>query len=246
MKSIKNVIFIIFVLFLSFFIGIQTVNADDTISCSDSCKGNYYDSAFSKCITCCSRFNEKKIGSKFSQEKFNNDYGLDCDSFINAVTSGNDKKSADTSVDKCKEQCANNKSANYSSCANACDAVADNKTDSTTTTTTTTKTTKNKKTNNTSNITSCDALLGDKKNTESVAWLVQKLLDYLKILGPVLVVILSSVDFATAIVSGNDDTMKKAQKKLITRLIAAVLLFLIPTVVQILLDVFGMTSCTIY
>lgn len=136
----------------------------------------------------------------------------------------------------CKNQCKGK--SDYNTCINKCKK---NK-----------KSSNNSSNNSNSNTVSttdskeCNALLGDKKNTESVAWLVQKLLDYLKILGPILVVILSSVDFATAIVSGNDDTMKKAQKKLITRLIAAVLLFLIPTVVQVLLDVFGMTSCTIY
>ena len=136
----------------------------------------------------------------------------------------------------CKNQCKGN--SDYNTCINKCkkNKKSSNKSSNNS----------NSNTVSTTDSKECNALLGDKKNEESVAWLVQKLLDYLKILGPILVVILSSVDFATAIVSNNDDTMKKAQKKLITRLIAAVLLFLIPTVVQILLDVFGMTSCTIY
>ena len=198
MKSRKNVIFMIFILFLSFFIGIQTVNADDKYNiCKNQCGGKtptLYQDCFNSCYNS----------------------GSDKENKTSATENNNDTKE-DTSSSTTTDD--NNK-------------------------TSTTK--KNNRTKSTSSSKECNALLGDKKNTESVAWLVQKLLDYLKILGPILVVILSSVDFATAIVSGNDDTMKKAQKKLITRLIAAVLLFLIPTVVQILLDVFGMTSCTIY
>lgn len=136
----------------------------------------------------------------------------------------------------CKNQCKG--TSDYNTCFNKC--KKDKKSSSNS------NNNSNSNTVSTTDSEECNALLGDKEKEESVAWLVQKLLDYLKILGPILVVILSSVDFATAIISSNDDTMKKAQKKLITRLIAAVLLFLVPTVVQVLLDIFGITGCTIY
>ena len=136
----------------------------------------------------------------------------------------------------CKNQCKGN--SDYNTCFNKC--KKDKKSSSNS------NNNSNSNTVSTTDSEECNALLGDKEKEESVAWLVQKLLDYLKILGPILVVILSSVDFATAIISSNDDTMKKAQKKLITRLIAAVLLFLVPTIVEVLLDIFGITGCTIY
>lgn len=136
----------------------------------------------------------------------------------------------------CKNQCKGN--SDYNTCFNKC--KKDKKSNSNS------NNNSNSNTVSTTDSEECNALLGDKEKEESVAWLVQKLLDYLKILGPILVVILSSVDFATAIISSNDDTMKKAQKKLITRLIAAVLLFLVPTIVEVLLDIFGITGCTIY
>ena len=88
----------------------------------------------------------------------------------------------------------------------------------------------------------CNSLLGDVGNPESVAWLLQQLLNYVKILGPILVVILSSLDFAKAIIASDDDNMKKAERKLMIRLILAVALFLIPTLVSVLLNVFGITS----
>ena len=88
----------------------------------------------------------------------------------------------------------------------------------------------------------CDSLFGSPSNPESVAWLLQQILNYLKILGPLLVLVLSSVDFAKAIISSDDDSLKKAQKKLVTRLLAAVLLFFIPFLVTWLLEIFGITS----
>lgn len=136
----------------------------------------------------------------------------------------------------CRDQCKGN--SDYNTCFNKCKKNKKSSSNS--------NNNSNSNTVSTTDSEECNALLGDKEKEESVAWLVQKLLDYLKILGPILVVILSSVDFATAIISSNDDTMKKAQKKLITRLIAAVLLFLVPTIVEVLLDIFGITGCTIY
>ncbi len=67
-------------------------------------------------------------------------------------------------------------------------------------------------------------------------WLIQKILDYIKVAGPILVVLLSAIDFIKAIASSEEDAYKKAQSKLIIRLIAALALFLIPTIVSLLLQ----------
>lgn len=66
-------------------------------------------------------------------------------------------------------------------------------------------------------------------------WLLQKLLNYIKIAGPVLVVLLSALDFIKAIASSSEDAFKKAQSRLVIRLIAALALFLVPTLVELLL-----------
>ena len=88
----------------------------------------------------------------------------------------------------------------------------------------------------------CEGLLGDPADTESVAWLLQELLTVLKIVGPLLVVVLSSVDFAKVIISGDSEAMTKAGKKLASRLVLAVALFFVPIIVSALLDVFGITG----
>ncbi len=86
------------------------------------------------------------------------------------------------------------------------------------------------------------SLLGSPSDPDSVAWLLQKLLDYIKVFGPILVIVLSSVDFLKVIIKSDDDAMAAATKKLGYRLILAGLLFFIPTIVEVLLGIFGITS----
>lgn len=88
----------------------------------------------------------------------------------------------------------------------------------------------------------CEGLLGDPEKEDSVAWLLQKALNIVQVVGPLLVVVLSSIDFVKVIVNGDDDAMAKAGKKLGIRLVLAAALFFIPTLVMVLLDVFGVTS----
>ena len=88
----------------------------------------------------------------------------------------------------------------------------------------------------------CNSLLGSPTNTDSVAWLLFTVLNWMRVIGPLAVIILSGIEFAQAIVKSDDDTMKKAKGHLTTRLVMAGLLFLIPSVVKLLLDVFNLTS----
>ena len=86
------------------------------------------------------------------------------------------------------------------------------------------------------------SILGDPNDENSVAWLLQQILNYIRIIGPILVVVLSSVDFAVVIVKNDDDSLGKAKKKLINRLLLVAALFLVPTVVTAILDIFGITG----
>ncbi|MCI5789721.1 MAG: hypothetical protein MR031_03395 [Tenericutes bacterium] len=90
--------------------------------------------------------------------------------------------------------------------------------------------------------TGSNAALGDVNDPDSVAWLLQKLLNYIKILGPFLVLIYSSIDFIKAIVTSDDESLKKATKNLSMRLILALALFLIPVFVSVMLNIVGLTS----
>lgn len=87
-----------------------------------------------------------------------------------------------------------------------------------------------------------EGILGDVNDENSVAWLLQKVLNYMKILGPMVAIAMGSLDYAKAIISSDEEHMKKSQGRFIKRLIAAVILFFIPLLVQILLGLFGFTS----
>lgn len=92
------------------------------------------------------------------------------------------------------------------------------------------------------NCTGGDSILGDPNDPNSVAWLLDKILSYATLAGVILVVIFSSIDFLKGIVKSDDDTLAKAKKKLVLRLIFAVLLFFVPTITNAALDLFGLTS----
>ena len=88
----------------------------------------------------------------------------------------------------------------------------------------------------------CNTLLGNPEDSNSVAWLLDKVLGYIQVVGPILVIILSSIDFAKVVINSDDDAMAKAQKKLIIRLALAASLFILPALVKVLLATFGLTS----
>lgn len=88
----------------------------------------------------------------------------------------------------------------------------------------------------------CSGVLGSVDDEDSVAWLLQTILNFARIIGPVIVVILSSIDFAKVIVTSDDDAMSKTKKKLAQRLILIALLFFVPTLASVLLNIFGITS----
>lgn len=88
----------------------------------------------------------------------------------------------------------------------------------------------------------CNTLLGNPEDENSVAWLLKQLLKYGTIVGILLVVILSSVDFAKVIIKSDDEAMNGAIKKLAYRLILAALLFFLPTITNTILNIFNLQS----
>lgn len=79
----------------------------------------------------------------------------------------------------------------------------------------------------------------------SVGGILRSILNYIRVIGPILVVILSAIDFIKAIFGFDEKAMSNAQRKLIIRLIAAIALFLVPTLVEVLLDFINATTCTL-
>lgn len=78
---------------------------------------------------------------------------------------------------------------------------------------------------------SCDGLLGD-----DLIGLINDILLYIRILVPVVLIGLGISDFVKAVISVNDDAMVKARNKFLKRLIMAVAVFIIPSLVSFLLE----------
>lgn len=81
-----------------------------------------------------------------------------------------------------------------------------------------------------------DALFGSKNNPESIRYLVNQVLGYIRVIVPILIILFGTIDFAKAVLAGKQDNMKKAQTDFIKRLIAGVVVFLVPTIVDIIME----------
>ena len=75
--------------------------------------------------------------------------------------------------------------------------------------------------------------------TEDIISMIYNVLKWIKYILPALIIILTMLDFIKAIAAQNDDDMKKAQGKFIKRLIVAALLFLLPLIINFVLQTFG-------
>ena len=97
----------------------------------------------------------------------------------------------------------------------------------------------------------CKGLFVSKKDPDSLRSLINEILEYPRIIVPVLVIVLGMIDLAKAVVASKEDEMKKAQATFVKRLIIGVAFFLIPVFVDIMMwlaDIVwnGMyTSCNI-
>lgn len=65
---------------------------------------------------------------------------------------------------------------------------------------------------------------------------------WIKYIIPAIVIVLGILDFIKAIASDKDDEMKKAQGRFIKRLIAAALIFIVPFIIEFILDKMGFAS----
>lgn len=92
----------------------------------------------------------------------------------------------------------------------------------------------------------CQAtLLGDSNDETSLAWIVDRFLSYIRILGPVAMLLFSSIDYVKAVVTGAEDSFKKANKNILTRAGLIILLFLVPTIVNELIKLFNLAGPSI-
>ena len=80
----------------------------------------------------------------------------------------------------------------------------------------------------------CKGVLG-----EDFSQFLKKIFDWVRIIAPIIVIVLTSIDFAGALLKDDKDALSKASGKLVKRLIVAIALFLVPTILNILIDIYN-------
>ena len=68
---------------------------------------------------------------------------------------------------------------------------------------------------------------------------IEEIINYIRIFVPILLIILGSVDFANAIISQDQEALKKSGSKFVKRAIAAIAVFFVPLIVKVLLSLPG-------
>lgn len=72
--------------------------------------------------------------------------------------------------------------------------------------------------------------------------LIKEVLGYFRILAPIALLVMVAIDFAGAVLASDDKALTNATGKAVKRAIAAVLLFFIPTLIRVVLDLPGVRS----
>lgn len=82
-------------------------------------------------------------------------------------------------------------------------------------------------------------VLADCNGLEAVVSVVKFILKIIQWVVPIILIVLGTIDLVKAVVAGKDDDIKKHQQTLIKRIIAAVIVFLIPMLVTVLMGWIG-------
>lgn len=80
----------------------------------------------------------------------------------------------------------------------------------------------------------CDGIL-----TVEAMEFIEEIIGYVRIFVPILLIILGAVDFGSAVLSQDQDSLKKSGSKFVKRCIAAVAIFFVPTLIRLLLSLPG-------
>lgn len=82
------------------------------------------------------------------------------------------------------------------------------------------------------------------KNSQTLEYL-QDIYAFLKFLVPIILLAMSIKDFVSAIAQQETDNIKKATNNLFKRIIIAVLILVLPTILNFVLKLIGYSTCTL-
>ena len=78
--------------------------------------------------------------------------------------------------------------------------------------------------------------------TSSIWQFVGYLVLALKIIIPIIIIVLATVDFAKAVINNKDDELSSAGKGLLIRIILGIVIFLIPSIVSVIFNMVKLAS----
>lgn len=85
----------------------------------------------------------------------------------------------------------------------------------------------------------CEGLFGDPDDDDSFAHLLQLAFKIIKYAGPLLCIVFSSIDLVKTVVADDKDAMSKTVKKCLKRVVLALILFFIPTLINYIFPLLG-------
>ncbi|MBR5662909.1 MAG: hypothetical protein IKX00_04630 [Bacilli bacterium] len=85
----------------------------------------------------------------------------------------------------------------------------------------------------------CQKILGDPSKAGDFAYYLDKTFKFIKFLAPLILIVVSIIDYVKVIASSDADLISKTNKKTIIRLIFALLLFMLPIIISYLLTLLG-------
>lgn len=83
----------------------------------------------------------------------------------------------------------------------------------------------------------CEGIFGSADNENSIRYMINQGLKIMQLSVPILIIALGTVDFAKAVIASKEDEMRKAQSTFFKRLIAGLVVFFIPYLVQLLMTI---------
>lgn len=81
-----------------------------------------------------------------------------------------------------------------------------------------------------------ESIFGSKDDPDSVRGIANTVLEYVRVLVPILVILLGVIDLSKAVIAGKEDNMKKAQKDFIKRIIIGLAIFFVPLLVDVIMN----------
>lgn len=85
----------------------------------------------------------------------------------------------------------------------------------------------------------CESIFKSNGEYNSLYYALQDAFNVIKFAAPILVVVLSTIDYVKAITSHDAEGLKKANEKFIKRLVIGILIFLLPFILDFLFEMFG-------